>query len=147
MGFWLEWKRFLLKHRIVICLIGNLAAHNMVGAIPRELVFMSSLTVLELQANSLIGTLPNDLGGLTELTKFYVNDNKLEGTLPISIYNWHYMDDFSVSSNMLTGTINSRVGKMGSQSDQRKRYMLQNNRFDGSIPTDFGNIPNLGMSI
>ena len=122
----------------------TLAAHNLVGYIPREIGYISSLTVFELQGNSLKGTLPKELGRLKEISTFYVNDNKLEGTLPLTMYHLYNMNDFSVSGNMLTGTIDSRFGKMGSQSDQRKRYMLQKNRFNGSIPSDISSIPNLG---
>jgi hypothetical protein len=65
----------------------DLRNNNLVGTLPNELVFLSSLQVIELGRNALTGRIPSEFARLVNLEKVMLRDNDLTGTVDSAICN------------------------------------------------------------
>jgi Leucine-rich repeat (LRR) protein len=59
----------------------NFASMGIMGTIPSQLAFLSTLESLSLNGNSFTGSLPSGLARLSKLTTLYVDSNSLTGKL------------------------------------------------------------------
>ncbi|TYH10134.1 hypothetical protein ES288_A07G154600v1 [Gossypium darwinii] len=83
----------------------SLSNNNFSGAMPWDLVQLSSLEVLELSSNSLSGEILPDLAELKHLSALRLDHNKLTGQIPFGFSNMTALSVFNVSFNNLTGSI------------------------------------------
>ncbi|XP_042417892.1 receptor kinase-like protein Xa21 [Zingiber officinale] len=98
------------------------------------------LTILSLAANNLSGSIPKEILYIPSLSIiFNVSNNFLTGTLPLEIGNLRNIKTIDVSNNRLSGGLPSTI--LGCQLLQ---YLyMQNNLFQGSIPPSFSELNGL----
>ena len=77
----------------------RLTGNRLTGAIPPELVTLSSLTELYLNGNRLTGAIPPELGNLSNLTWLILFDNQLTGPLPQSLTQLTALENFAFRDN------------------------------------------------
>lgn len=105
----------------------QLTANQIEGTIPLEIAQLSTLVVLGLGRNQLSGSLPSALGGLKNLSKYHVR--LIDVRLRI------IRSPFSQNMFPLVITpISLRVATLG----------LEGNSFEGTLPTEFGQMVSLG---
>ncbi|KAF6153426.1 hypothetical protein GIB67_003616 [Kingdonia uniflora] len=142
------------------------------GSIPPEIGNLKSLEILALYTNTLTGSIPASLGNLSDLTTLYFYDNQLSGSIPPEIGNLKSLVDLEINTNNLSGTIPASLGELpneiGSLSEldhldisynnlsgpvpkevekcSKLLYLnLGNNRFNGTIPTQIGDLISLNI--
>lgn len=93
-----------------------LAANNLRGRLPSELIHLSKLVFLDFQNNFLTGEIPSELGDFIDL--------KYAG----------------FSSNLFRGTVPESFGRLQSM----EQLLLHDNRFTGQIPTTICSLFNTG---
>ncbi|KAG2684949.1 hypothetical protein I3760_10G100600 [Carya illinoinensis] len=93
---------------------------------------------LSLKAQDLSGVLPKSLVKLIHITMIELPRNYLTGTIP-SEWTSLKLERLSTSVNKLSGRIPSYLGKITTL-----RYLsVENNRFSGSVPPELGKLVNL----
>ncbi|KAG6692172.1 hypothetical protein I3842_10G100200 [Carya illinoinensis] len=93
---------------------------------------------LSLKAQDLSGVLPKSLVKLRHITMIELPRNYLTGTIP-SEWTSLKLERLSTSVNKLSGRIPSYLGKITTL-----RYLsVENNRFSGSVPPELGKLVNL----
>ena len=138
----------------------ELHQRQLVGELPSQVAWLTSLEVLNLRHNRLRGTLPSSLfTELTDLQYLEVSFNELTGSLPKDWSALTRLEAFSCRSNYLTGrlpsywpttleyfTVTSNLfsGEIPSEIFQTHDYKLQvvdlgdNNFLSGTIPPAIG---------
>jgi hypothetical protein len=86
---------------------------NLAGALPREILQLSALTVLNLGNNKLTGTIPVELGQLGALTALYWDTNQLSGRIPAELGQLGALTKLSLSNNQFAGAIPAELGQLG----------------------------------
>jgi len=135
----------------------NLTTNQLTGSIPVWLNNFTNLQILHMGGNQLTGTIP-DLGNLTQLTVLSFGDNLLSGSFPAWINNCPNLIELYLSSNNLNGEIpvlnnliqleifsamdNDFTGSIANVAAlvQVKNIYLENNRFNGGIPSALSNL-------
>ena len=92
-----------------------LSSNNLIGELPRELGFLSSLKEMELRGNDIAGDIPEEFGSLYNLENLDLSWTQLDGLVPPSL----------------------------GQAVSLKRISLVNTAVHGPIPTEFGQLANL----
>ncbi|KAL7611581.1 hypothetical protein Lser_V15G08891 [Lactuca serriola] len=102
----------------------HLDDNQLSGGIPRQLLQLSSLTIiLNLSQNNLSGSLPVEVGELKLLTSLDLSDNNLSGNIPISIGGCTSLLFFSLKGNTF-------------QVDLIRICKPSFNDFEGNVPLD-----------
>lgn len=80
--------------------------NNLVGTIPDELGYISSMQRLDLSFNSIGGSIPTGLQTISDIERLSLNSNLLTGTVPSFLSNeWTSLKYLSIENNNLTGNI------------------------------------------
>jgi len=114
--------------------------YNVVGGVPREVAFLTSLEAIHIQYTTLEADLtdmiPRELAELQNLTTLNYADNLLFGAMPTHITRLRGLKYLSLKGNNLTGTILSELGSF----PRLKELQLQSNDFTGTIPPELSNL-------
>lgn len=113
--------------------IGN---NRIQGTIPSQFGSLPTLEFLGMGQSELTGTIPPSLGNLRTLTTMSLADCQFSGTIPSSLASLSRMKFFFLYSNQLTGTIPEVIYE-GFQSDIRGAYFYDN-QLTGTIATEIG---------
>ena len=62
----------------------DLRANRLIGTLPDELVFLSSLQVIDIRRNQLTGSIPSEIARLVNLKELILKKNNLTNSLPPS---------------------------------------------------------------
>ncbi|GFP81428.1 probable LRR receptor-like serine/threonine-protein kinase at3g47570 [Phtheirospermum japonicum] len=120
----------------------DISSNNFTGPIPSELSKLRRLKAINLASNQLTGSTPNVMfNNISSLVKINMEDNRLSGGLPndICTSSSPKLQRIYLSGNQLEGEIPANIHKCTELEDLR----LDNNRFNGSIPTQIRSLPNL----
>lgn len=110
----------------------RLPSMGLVGPIPSDLRFCSSVTDLEMPGNELSGQIPAALcDWLPYLVTLDLSSNKLEGPLPRELSNCRFLNELVLSGNRLSGTIPPEIGGL----NRLKKFSVADNALTGLIPT------------
>ena len=141
----------------------ELDSNNLVGTIPKEVGFMTSLETLWLHSNSLMMTIPTEIGRLGRLSTLNLVGNKLGGSLPTEIALIMSIQNIKLSYNSFTGTLPTELSMLRnleslevfdnqfegtisqflSSCAMLRSLDLSENRFIGTLPTQIGLLSNL----
>ncbi|CAN1306009.1 Probable LRR receptor-like serine/threonine-protein kinase At3g47570 [Linum perenne] len=124
--------------------------NNFGGSLPEHLGNLStSLKRLSFHTNKISGNIPSGIQYLANLAEFWAYGNDLSGTIlssigeiPASIQNCQKILKIELAHNNLSGVIPLQVFSLTSLSIFLD---LSSNRFTGTIPTEVGNMKNLGF--
>ncbi|KAK4776052.1 hypothetical protein SAY87_024013 [Trapa incisa] len=119
----------------------SLHSNKLVGSIPDSIGKLSKLKTLFVDQNNLRGRIPPSIGNMTSLIDLTLGDNMLEGTVPASIGNCTLLKGVHLSGNFLVGTLPEELFCLSSLSTG---LLLASNRFTGPLPTQVGDLRNLG---
>jgi Leucine-rich repeat (LRR) protein len=111
------------------------------GKIPSDIGKLQRLQVMVLSINNLSGNIPHSLGNLSILLELSLGHNNLHGSIPSSLGDCQSLQLLSLPINNLSGTIPPQVFGLSSLSIG---LYLSSNRFTGPLPTEVGNLKNLG---
>ena len=111
------------------------------GRIPRELVDLERLAVLNLGEAGLTGEIPEELGDLDDLRELHLHGNQLRGELPENIATMFSLEVLDLRGNRLTGEIPSMLGNPANM----WWLGLNGNRFSGEIPEHFASLRRLAV--
>ena len=141
----------------------ELDSNNLVGTIPKELGYLTSLERLWLHSNSLMMTIPTEIGRLQRLATLNLVGNELGGSLPTEIalilsvqkiqlsYNsftgslptelsiLRHLECLEVFDNQFEGTISPSLASCA----MLRSLDLSENRLVGTLPTQLGLLSNL----
>ncbi|KAD5961722.1 hypothetical protein E3N88_13195 [Mikania micrantha] len=142
----------------------DISNNELVGSIPKEISFLSNLTLLSLFNNKLTGGIPPFLGNLTSLEEFSVKGNpfggsipqtlghlkslkeiylgtcNLSGIIPDSLYNLSLLTNLSLAENQLTGSLHTAIGGM---LPRLVFLQLRDNQLTGPLPSSISNCSRL----
>lgn len=111
--------------------------NNLDGTIPRELGFLSDLTVLLLEGNRLKGDVPFELGLAKNLIQLDVSENELTGMIPPALFestlNLRFL---GLRRNAFVGDIPSEISNLSFLDTLE----LDGNKFGGPLPTALGDL-------
>ncbi|KAK2967944.1 hypothetical protein RJ640_029936 [Escallonia rubra] len=117
--------------------------HNMIsGSIPESIGKLSKLQKLQIVINNISGKIPPSIGNITGLSLVDAADNMLEGTIPAELGNCTKLQALDLGGNRLTGVIPEQIIGISSLT---LRLYLDLNEFTGSLPSQVGNLKNLGV--
>ncbi|KDP38866.1 hypothetical protein JCGZ_05023 [Jatropha curcas] len=138
--------------------------HNQIyGGLPRWLFTLVGLTTMSIQVNQITGTIPMEIGNLEKLQVLYLDRNRLSGPIPSSIGNlslliqlqlednnfrtalpsglyWHNMLFLNRARSNIIGSIPKQVFSTASM---LVAIDLSLNNFEGTLPSEIGNLFNL----
>jgi len=114
--------------------------NRLTGTLPMEMTLISKdLINIDVSKNQFTGSIPVGLGSLTGLSSFTGNENDFSGQLAGAIFN-DRMTIFDVSQNRLSGLIPNGLFNLGTS---LTLLNLAANKFEGTIPSQFGDLVNL----
>ncbi|XP_048542160.1 receptor kinase-like protein Xa21 [Triticum urartu] len=117
-----------------------LYGNHLEGTIPTSLGKMKGLNLLILGMNDLSGSIPPTFGNLTQLSVLHLGGNMLSGGIPSSLIGCP-LQKLDLSHNSLVGSIPKDLFLINTLSI----YMnIQNNLLTGDLPTELGNLKNIG---
>ncbi|KAK3016016.1 hypothetical protein RJ639_007335 [Escallonia herrerae] len=111
------------------------------GSIPESIGKLFKLQQLWIVANNISGKIPPSIGNITGLSSVGAAENMLEGSIPAELGNCTNLQLLDLGSNRLTGVILEQV--IGISSLSIGLY-LDLNEFTGPLPSQVGNLKNLG---
>ncbi|KAJ8765622.1 hypothetical protein K2173_014744 [Erythroxylum novogranatense] len=118
-----------------------LGENHLTGSIPNSVGKLENLYELKLTGNELSGSIPSTLGNVTSLSKVYLDRNKLQGSIPPSLGDCRYLGELTLSENKLSGLIPKVVFGISSLTI----YLgLSDNEFEGTLPSEVGQLEMLG---
>ncbi|KAG6537823.1 probable LRR receptor-like serine/threonine-protein kinase At3g47570 [Zingiber officinale] len=124
----------------------NLAANRLTGAVPKEILLISSLSILlDVSHNSLSGPLPPEIGHLNNLQTIDVSYNQLTGHIPPAIAQCQLLQNLYLQMNLFQGSIPSEFNQLkGIQV-----LDVSSNNLSGNVPDflrSFHNMTYLNLS-
>ncbi|KAH9328946.1 hypothetical protein KI387_001054, partial [Taxus chinensis] len=119
--------------------------NQLTGHIPSSLSNCTLLQVLDLSKNQLSGTVPSEFGKLLHFQRLNLWGNHLvSGSSGLSILttltNCSYLEDINFAENYLTGILPSSVSQL---SKVLSKLLLAKNKIEGKIPSGIGNLTRL----
>ncbi|KAK1616044.1 hypothetical protein QYE76_021561 [Lolium multiflorum] len=115
--------------------------NHLEGTIPASLGKIKVLNRLSLPHNNLSGSIPPTLGNLTALNVLLLQGNTLDGRIPSSLSSCP-IEQLDLSYNSLTGTIPKELFLMSTLSSF---MLLGHNLISGTLPSEMGNLINVGV--
>jgi Leucine-rich repeat (LRR) protein len=126
-------------------LILDLSQNNLSGPIPKEVLGISSLSVLlYLHDNQLTGSLPSEVGQLVNLGFLRVSKNRLSGEIPKSLDSCKSLEGLDLGGNFFEGPVPDLSSLRALQ-----MLLLSYNNLSGQIPQflkDFKLLETLDLS-
>ncbi|KAL7133936.1 hypothetical protein ABFS83_12G173000 [Erythranthe nasuta] len=119
----------------------QLQRNRFTGSIPVVLGNLSTLRLLDLSENEFLGQIPPSLSKLRQLYLLHLNNNHLNGSIPPSFGDFQYLQELDLSRNNLTGTIPKNLMTLSSLT---LSLNLAENQLSGSLPSEVGQLINLG---
>ncbi|KAL1543008.1 non-specific serine/threonine protein kinase [Salvia divinorum] len=113
-----------------LSIVLNLSENNFTGSIPNEVGSLRNLAVLDLSSNRLSGVLPNSLSSCVSLERLYLDEKLLQGEIPSGMSSLMGFQELDLSRNSLSGSIPSFLGSLKLQ-----KLNLSFNRLQGEVPT------------
>jgi hypothetical protein len=113
----------------------ELRDNNLVGTLPEELVFLSSLQVIDLRRNALTGRIPSEFARLVSLKKLILRNNNLTNNYPLppsfqSLSNLGKGRSACISNRRVVVSLSYQLTRIFSFPDTLNLY---GNRLTGSI--------------
>ncbi|KAL2501077.1 putative LRR receptor-like serine/threonine-protein kinase [Forsythia ovata] len=117
----------------------NLSSNYFYGSLPREMIQLRRLQIIDFRFNSFSGQIPSWFGFLQNLRSLNLRNNSFTGFIPPSLSNISTLQDLDLSSNPLQGKIPEEIGNLRNL----KTLNLQYNRLSGPITLTIFNISTL----
>ena len=115
---------------------------KLTGEIPEEVFSLTKLTDLYFQSNELTGKFSDKFTQLTNLKSLFIDNNpNLQGSLPASIGNLKKLESINIARTQFSGTIPYEL----SQCTALKNIMAWKNNLSGEIPDFWDKLPNVGV--
>ncbi|KAL7585595.1 hypothetical protein Lser_V15G42083 [Lactuca serriola] len=136
--------------------------NNIGGSIPKEIGQLTSLKFLLLNGNNLTGSLPEEIGNLPNLNRIQIDQNHISGPIPVSFSKLNNTKHFHMNNNSLSGQIPPELSRLPNivhlllDNNNLSGYLppelnqgvhctffgsqFDNNHFEGSIPSSYGNM-------
>ena len=111
----------------------RLSASNLVGSIPPELSYLSSLETLDFERNELAGPIPPELGMLSNLRTLILGVNDLTGQIPPELGNLPNLEVLRLRRNDLAGPIPPELTNLRNLT----RLGLDRNNLEGQVLPGF----------
>lgn len=119
----------------------DLADLNLTGTVPRELVFLEQLKMLNLSDNHIEGTFPSSIP-LVNFVSVDLHGNLLEGGLPVTpLSDGLQLEYLDLSSNLFSNSLPNELYQISGL----KTLILNKNPMSGSISTLIGSLVNLNV--
>mmetsp|Transcript_7114 Transcript_7114/g.11814 ORF Transcript_7114/g.11814 Transcript_7114/m.11814 type:complete len:423 (-) Transcript_7114:537-1805(-) len=112
-----------------------LTHNNLLGPLPDDLHFLSSLQVLRLSQNSITGTFPASLTRLPHLAELEFSLNSFTGTVPADI--WKQTQLRILGLTRFGGSLNEVPTEIGLFSNL-ERFVAPDSNIMGTLPTELG---------
>ncbi|PIN04552.1 Serine/threonine protein kinase [Handroanthus impetiginosus] len=106
-----------------------LKSQNLTGSVPRELIKLPFLQVIDLGRNYLSGTIPPEWGSM-KLVHISLLGNRVTGSLPKELANISTLSSLVLEYNQLTGSIPQEFGDL----PRIKRLLLTSNYLTRELP-------------
>ncbi|KAL1537966.1 putative leucine-rich repeat receptor-like serine/threonine-protein kinase isoform X1 [Salvia divinorum] len=113
-----------------------LKSDNLNGSLPKELVGLPFLQVIDLTRNYLNGTLPPEWGSMEFLWKISVLGNRLTGPIPPEYGKMTALEELVLEANQFTGNIPGEFGDLL----RLRKLQLASNNFTGELSPDLAKI-------
>ena len=120
----------------------SLPNNNLVGSIPSEIAYVTSLRTLDLSNNpGITGTIPPDvISKFRSLDVLDLSETSITGSIPSEVGLLTRLDELNLARSMLTGRIPTELGML------KVRHLgLSSNMLTGTIPDEMGNCSRLRM--
>ncbi|KAK2979354.1 hypothetical protein RJ640_000448 [Escallonia rubra] len=125
-----------------------LRSNKISGSIPQEIGNLNNLYFLSIDHNMISGSIPESIGKLSKLQQLRIVDNNISGKIPPSIGNITGLSFVAAAANKLVGRSNRLTGVIPEQvigiSSLSIGLYLDLNELTGPIPSEVGNLKNLG---
>ncbi|KAL2479998.1 putative LRR receptor-like serine/threonine-protein kinase [Abeliophyllum distichum] len=117
----------------------NLSRNYFYGSLPRELIQLRRLQIINFRFNSFSGQIPSWFGFLHNLQILNLRNKNFTGFIPPSLSNISTLQTLDLSYNPIQGKIPEEIGNL----HNLKTLYLQYNRLTGLIPLTIFNISTL----
>ena len=119
--------------------IGN---NNFSGAIPNQISKLNTPEFLSLGPNQFTGTIPSAMSSLGNLKSLsLVGIEGLNGRIPAEFgFKLNNLEQITISETSVSGNIDTSFGRLPSL----KTLNFSHNKLRSSIPSELGNLANLG---
>lgn len=124
----------------------NLRENQMSGSIPSELNQLYLLRQLYLDRNFFNGAIPSELGSIVSLEELTLSTMLLSGTVPTDLFLLTALQVLDLSGNGLTGNLPDSTDTAVWPGLRELRLNDLTSVTQGSIPSSYGNLLNLGKS-
>lgn len=119
----------------------TLGSNQIYGEIPSGIGNLVKIVFLSMQINRISGRIPPSIGKLQGLVRLYLDRNQLTGNLPSSIGNLTLLTDLSLGSNFFQGEIPPSLGML-----QAVAFIdVGENNLTGPIPTEIFGLSSLSV--
>ncbi|XP_054817748.1 probable LRR receptor-like serine/threonine-protein kinase At4g36180 [Prosopis cineraria] len=108
----------------------KLQSNNFHCGLPKELLQLHKLEILNLSYNALSGEIPTWIGSLFMLQHLSLGNNSFGGLIPPSISNLSKLETLDLKSNSINGSIPLDIGRL----QHLKVLCISRNMLSGSIP-------------
>ncbi|XP_015877376.3 putative receptor-like protein kinase At3g47110 [Ziziphus jujuba] len=109
----------------------NLSSNNLSGSIPKEVIGLSSLSlILDLSTNNLTGSIHGDVGKLVNLGHLNISENKLSGEIPQELGSCTILVYLYLQGNSLQGNIPQTLSSLRGIAE----INLAGNNLSGEVP-------------
>ncbi|KAL2455596.1 putative leucine-rich repeat receptor-like serine/threonine-protein kinase [Forsythia ovata] len=108
----------------------DLSRNYLNGTIPPEWGTMEQLVNISLLGNRITGPIPGELANISTLTDLVLEYNQLSGNIPLQFGNFSSIKRILLTSNNLTGELSATLAKLTTL----KEFRIGDNNFSGSIP-------------
>ncbi|KAL2496547.1 putative leucine-rich repeat receptor-like serine/threonine-protein kinase [Forsythia ovata] len=117
----------------------SLKAQSLPGSVPREMVRLPYLQVIDLSRNYLDGTIPPEWGTMEQLVNISLLGNRITGPIPGELANISTLTDLVLEYNQLSGNIPLQFGNFSSI----KRILLTSNNLTGELSATLAKLTTL----